>query len=152
MAVIRLTREFSFEMAHALEGYDGLCRHIHGHSYKLFVTVSGTPSTDPSSSRYGMVMDFGDLKQIVNELIVDRYDHALVLRQTPENAGLLERVREKWERVYLVDSQPTCEQMIDQFARQIASALPEGVQLAELKLYETEKSHATWRAEDNIPL
>lgn len=150
--MIRLTREFSFEMAHALEGYDGLCRHVHGHSYKLFVTVSGNPCDDPASPKYGMVMDFGDLKRIVNELVVDRYDHALVLRHTPQNAALLEQVREKWERVYLVDYQPTCEQMIARFARQIAAELPEGVKLAELKLYETEKSHATWRAEDNNSL
>ncbi|MCC8062822.1 MAG: 6-carboxytetrahydropterin synthase [Rikenellaceae bacterium] len=152
MATIRLTREFSFEMAHALEGYDGLCRHVHGHSYKLFVTVAGTPCDDPADPKYGMVMDFGDLKRIVNELVVDRYDHALILRQTPENMQLLEQVRTKWERVYLVDYQPTCEQMIARFAAQIARELPEGVRLAELKLYETEKSHATWRAEDNTPL
>lgn len=146
---IRLTREFSFEMAHALEGYDGLCRHIHGHSYKLFVTVAGIPNDDPASPKYGMVMDFGDLKQIVNRFVVEPYDHALILRQTPENTALLERVREKWERVYMVDYQPTCEQMIGRFAAQIAGALPAGVRLAELSLYETEKSHATWRAEDN---
>lgn len=152
MATIRLTREFSFEMAHALEGYDGLCRHVHGHSYKLFVTVAGVPCENPSNPKYGMVMDFGDLKRIVNELVVDRYDHALVLRQTPENMRLLQQVREKWERVYLVDYQPTCEQMLSRFAAQIAAALPKGVRLAELKLYETEKSHATWRAEDNQPL
>ena len=149
MATIRLTREFSFEMAHALEGYDGLCRHVHGHSYKLFVTVAGTPCEDPADPKYGMVMDFGDLKRIVNELVVDRYDHALVLRRTSQNADLLEQVREKWVRVWLVDYQPTCEQMLSRFAGQIAAALPEGVRLAELKLYETEKSHATWRAEDN---
>lgn len=149
MAIIRLTREFSFETAHALEGYDGLCRHVHGHSYKLFVTVSGIPCDDPSSPKYGMVMDFGDLKRIVNELVVDRYDHALVLRRTSGNTELLERVREKWERVYLVDYQPTCEMMLSRFAEQIAAALPAGVRLAELSLYETAKSHAAWRAEDN---
>ena len=149
MARIRLTREFGFEMAHALEGYDGLCRHVHGHSYRLFVTVSGQPCDDPESPRYGMVMDFGELKRIVNRLIVDRYDHAFVLRRTSENEELLERVREKWERVYLVDYQPTCEQMLLRFADEIAAALPAGVRLAEVQLYETEKSHATWRAEDN---
>lgn len=150
MAIIRLTREFSFEMAHALEGYDGLCRHVHGHSYKLFVTVAGTPCDDPMSPKYGMVMDFSDLKRIVGRLVVDPHDHALVLRRTPENTALLEQVRTKWERVHLVDYQPTCEMMIALFAEQIAVELPSGVLLVELKLYETEKSHATWRAEDNL--
>ena len=79
-------------MAHALEGYDGLCRHLHGHSYKLFVTVSGTPCDDPQNPKYGMVMDFGDLKRIVNRLVVEPYDHALVLRQTPANLRLLAQV------------------------------------------------------------
>lgn len=44
MTVIRLTKEFSFEAAHALDGYDGPCREIHGHSYRLFVTVKGCPA------------------------------------------------------------------------------------------------------------
>ncbi len=146
---IRLTREFAFEMAHALEGYDGMCRHVHGHSYRLFVTVSGSPCDDPQSPKYGMVMDFGELKRIVNRLIVDRYDHAFVLRRTSENAALLERLRDRWERVCLVDYQPTCEQMLARWAPQIAEQLPAGVRLAEVRLYETAKSYATWRAEDN---
>ena len=57
--IIRLTKEFTFEAAHALEGYDGLCREIHGHSYRLFVTVKGTPCADESNPKFGMVMDFG---------------------------------------------------------------------------------------------
>ena len=70
--MIRLTKEFSFEMAHTLAGYDGPCREIHGHSYRLFVTVRGVPVRDPQSPKYGMVMDFGDLKHIVGRLIVER--------------------------------------------------------------------------------
>ena len=53
-------------MAHALYGYDGLCKNIHGHSYKLFVTVQGNPINDPSHVKYGMVIDFSDLKKISN--------------------------------------------------------------------------------------
>ena len=82
MAVIRLTKEFSFEAAHALDGYDGPCREIHGHSYRLFVTVAGRPVADPGNPKYGMVMDFGVLKRIVNEQIVSRFDHAFVLRDS----------------------------------------------------------------------
>ena len=61
MAVIRLTKEFSFEAAHALEGYDGPCREIHGHSYRLFVTVKGVPERNPAHPKCGMVMGFGVL-------------------------------------------------------------------------------------------
>ena len=68
MQRIRLTKEFKFEMAHALKGYDGLCRNIHGHSYELLVTIKGVPISDPSSAKLGMVMDFGDLKKIASDL------------------------------------------------------------------------------------
>ena len=137
---------FKFEGAHIVRKCTSdRCReNIHGHSYIVEVFI-----TSDKLDNGGMVMDFGDLKRIVNRLVVEPYDHALVLRQTPENLRLLEQVREKWERVYLVDYQPTCEQMLIRFAGQIAAELPRGVQLAELRLYETEKSHATWRAEDN---
>ena len=84
MAVIRLTKEFSFEAAHALDGYDGPCREIHGHSYRLFVTVKGTPAEDASNPKCGMVLDFGVLKRIVSEEIVSHFDHALVLRAFPK--------------------------------------------------------------------
>ena len=86
MAVIRLTKEFSFEAAHALDGYDGPCREIHGHSYRLFVTVKGCPADDDTNPKCGMVMDFGVLKSIVNEEVVSRFDHALVLRATRRDA------------------------------------------------------------------
>ena len=62
---ISITKEFKFETGHALYGYDGLCKNVHGHSYKLSVTVSGTPISDPKNKKYGMVMDFGDLKEII---------------------------------------------------------------------------------------
>ena len=76
---IRVTKEFRFEMAHALAGHDGPCRNIHGHSYLLSVTLTGTPVNDPASPKNGMVMDFSDLKKIVDSAIVRPFDHALVL-------------------------------------------------------------------------
>lgn len=150
MSVIRITKEFSFETAHALDGYDGACRQVHGHSYRLFVTVAGTPAEDPSDPKYGMVMDFGDLKRIVGRLVVDRYDHALVLRRTPENARLYEAMRGRFGKVELVDYQPTCENMIARFAADIAGELPPGVRLHHIKLHETATSFAEWYASDNV--
>ena len=78
MHKIRITKQFTFETGHALYGYDGKCRNVHGHSYKLSVTVIGTPITDTSNVKLGMVIDFGDLKKIVKEEIVDPFDHATV--------------------------------------------------------------------------
>ena len=65
MSNIRITKQFNFETGHALYGYDGKCRNVHGHSYKLSVTVIGKPITDTSHVKLGMVIDFGDLKNMV---------------------------------------------------------------------------------------
>ncbi len=148
MATIRLTKEFSFEAAHALGGYDGPCREIHGHSYRLFVTIKGRPSTDPQDPKQGMVMDFGVLKKIVNEEIISQLDHALVLRSTADE-GLRRLLSEQFDNLILVDYQPTCENMLEDFARRIMARLPEGVTLHSLRLHETASSYAEWFAEDN---
>ena len=90
MSTIRITKQFSFETGHALYGYDGKCKNVHGHSYKLSVTVIGEPITDNSNVKFGMVIDFSDLKKIVKEEIVDLFDHATVFNQnTPHFSPLL---------------------------------------------------------------
>lgn len=76
---IRVTKEFTFEMAHALWNYDGPCKNVHGHSYRLFVTLSGSPVDDASDPKNGMVIDFSDLKRIVSEEIVRIFDHAVTV-------------------------------------------------------------------------
>ncbi|MGQ1910660.1 6-pyruvoyl trahydropterin synthase family protein [Marinifilum sp. RC60d5] len=148
MAKIRLTKEFHFEMAHALWNYDGLCKNIHGHSYILFVTVIGEPIKDISNPKLGMVMDFGEVKKIVSEEIVDRLDHALVLNKAVPNAENF-NIPEMFERFYVTEYQPTCENMIADFADRIKARLPKRVKLHSLKLHETASSFAEWYAEDN---
>ncbi len=148
MAVIRLTKEFTFEMSHALEGYDGACRQIHGHSYRLFVTVVGTPLDDPSHPKQGMVMDFGELKRIVRQTVTDPCDHAFLIRRTPDNAVLIEAMRAHFGKIEAVDYQPTCENMVVRFAAALRAALPAGIALHSLRLHETATSFAEWFASD----
>ncbi len=148
--MIRLTKEFSFESAHALEGYDGSCREIHGHSYRLFVTVVGEPIEDISNPKCGMVMDFGQLKQVVNEQIISRLDHSFVLRNTERTSKIMEGLSAHFKNVVIVDYQPTCENMLADFAARISPKLPTGVSLFSLKLHETATSYAEWFASDNI--
>lgn len=148
MAVIRLTKEFSFEAAHALEGYDGPCREIHGHSYRLYVTVRGCPAANDGNPKCGMVMDFGQLKRLVGEQIVSRFDHALVLREAADDP-LREQLAARFRNVVTVPYQPTCENMLDDFAWRLRERLPEGVELFSLRLHETATSFAEWFAEDN---
>lgn len=147
--IVRLTKLFSFEAAHSLEGYDGACREIHGHSYKLYVTIKGTPNSDECDPKLGMVMDFRDLKQIVNEQIISPFDHAFVLRRTEENSRLYEMLRDRFERIVLVEFQPTTENLISEFARRLQRHLPENIKLHSLRLHETETSFVEWFEQDN---
>ncbi len=143
---IRISKEFSFEMAHALDGYDGLCRNVHGHSYQLTVTISGEPITDNSSPKYGMVMDFGDLKKIVHNSIINKFDHALVVRQG--TIGSFEN-NEMFSRLIETDFQPTSENLLVYFSKLIRYELPAQVKLFSLRLRETGSSYAEWYLEDN---
>jgi 6-pyruvoyltetrahydropterin/6-carboxytetrahydropterin synthase len=148
--VIRVTREFAFEMAHVLWNYDGPCRNVHGHSYRLFVTVSGVPVKDNMNPKNGMVMDFSDLKTIVLKEIVNVFDHAVVVnRDFDENKIRL--FRETFSNTVIVDYQPTCENLVADFAQKIINHLPSEIRLYSLKLFETAKSYAEWFAEDNPP-
>ena len=149
MPIIRLTKEFTFEAAHALEGYDGPCREIHGHSYRLHVTVKGEPLPDSAGPKAGMVMDFGVLKQIVHDEIIGRLDHALVLQRTAATESLRATLAAHFGNVIEVDYRPTCEHMLADFAARIAPRLPEGVVLHALRLYETATSYAEWYGEEN---
>lgn len=149
MKMIRITKQFTFETAHALYGYDGKCRNVHGHSYKLSVTVIGQPITDPNHVKYGMVIDFSDLKKIVNQEIVDQFDHATVFNKNTPHIELANELILREHHVILVDYQPTTENMIVDFAEKIALRLPKDVVLHSLKLQETESSFTEWFASDN---
>ena len=148
--MIHLTKEFSFESAHALWGYDGKCREIHGHSYRLFVTIKGEPITDEQSPKLGMVMDFGELKAIVAREITDRLDHSFVMRRTEQAEALAAAMGSQFTNVVLVDYQPTCENMLIDFAARLKAALPDGVTLHSLRLHETATSYAEWYSDENI--
>ena len=146
--MIRLTKIFTFETAHALWGYDGKCKNIHGHSYKLYVTVKGQPIDDLSHAKNGMIMDFGELKDIIDELIISPLDHAVLLNALSVHKILGERLLQEGHKVVFTPYQPTCENMLLDFSKKIQAKLPENVTLAKLKLYETETSYGEWIRED----
>jgi 6-pyruvoyltetrahydropterin/6-carboxytetrahydropterin synthase len=149
MSKIRITKLFNFETGHALFGYDGKCKNVHGHSYKLSVTVIGNPITDTTHVKLGMVIDFGDLKKIVKEEIVDQFDHATVFNKNTPHIELANELINRGHEVILADYQPTSENMVIDFAAKITSRLPKNIQLHSLKLQETDTSFAEWHASDN---
>ena len=149
MSTIGITKQFTFETGHALYGYDGKCKNVHGHSYKLSVTVIGKPITDKNNVKYGMVIDFSDLKKIVKEEIVDVFDHATVFNKNTPHIELAKELKQRDHHVILVNYQPTSENMVIDFAEKIKNRLPANIALFSLRLQETESSFAEWFASDN---
>lgn len=134
--ILRLTKQFDFQMAHALSGYDGKCHNLHGHNYRLLVTIEGEPIADAADAKNGMVMDFGDLRHIVTQHIIDPFDHALVVPKGSPFEGIKET------KIIVSDFQPTCENLLLHFATLLQGQMPAGVELHALRLYETESSYA----------
>ncbi|MFC2109012.1 6-pyruvoyl tetrahydropterin synthase family protein [Bacteroidota bacterium] len=149
MNKIRITKQFDFETGHALYGYDGKCRNVHGHSYKLSVTVIGTPIEDKNDVKYGMVIDFKDLKVIVKDEIVDKFDHATVFNKNTPHVELAHELETRGHSVILVGYQPTSEMMLVDFAQKINAKIPDTIKLHSLRLQETGTSYAEWFASDN---
>ena len=144
--MIRITKAFKFEMAHALHGYDGLCKNIHGHSYRLWVTISGEIKNEKGHKKDGMVLDFDCIKKIIKQEIIEKYDHSLVLNVNSPHAEI---DLSAFEKVFYLPFQPTSENLVNDFAKLIKSNLPENVELLKVVLSETATSFAEWNLEDN---
>ena len=134
-------------MAHALFGYDGLCKNIHGHSYRLWVTIIGNVLEEKNHVKNGMVLDFSLLKKIVKPEIVDKYDHSLVLNANSPHANI---DFSAFEKVFLLPYQPTSENLVYDFVQVIKEKLPKNVDLHKVILSETANSYAEWCADDNV--
>lgn len=118
---VYVTKRFTFEACHNLPDYDGDCSRLHGHSYKLEVTLSGRIDRNT-----GMVLDFKKLKSIVGQSTINILDH------------------EYLNKFY---GNPTAENMVTDFFYRIAQALPSHIALESVKLWETGDSYAEYRGE-----
>ena len=114
---VQVTKEFGFEAGHFVPNHPKRCKYVHGHSYKLFVTIGGPINES------GMVMDFGDLSALV-ESVIDKFDHGF-LNDYFRN--------------------PTAEIMAVYLRKAFEQLLPEGVHCDEVKLHETQKCCAISR-------
>ena len=142
---IRITKEFDFEAAHALDGYEGKCKDIHGHSYHLKITLIGEPSKDVLLSDCGMVVDFGEIKSIVRDHVYENFDHRLLLRNDSRFKGL----EKDNERIRYVNYQPTCENMLIEIVGMVQKCLQGKTILHSAFLRETANSYAEWFSSDN---
>ncbi len=143
--MIYITKIFSFEAAHALKDYNGACANIHGHSYRLEVSIA--PRTDSVAiEEDGMVWDFNNLKKVVRETLLNRFDHSLLLNSSSDTS-LLETLKGHFEKVLLLPFQPTSENLVQHFASLLKTSLPKHLRLKRIVLYETATSFVTYEEE-----
>ncbi|MBT6068431.1 6-carboxytetrahydropterin synthase QueD [Candidatus Peregrinibacteria bacterium] len=146
---MKVSKEFDFEAAHFLPHYHGKCERLHGHSYKLIVTVEG--DIEPES---GMVIDFVILKKIVKERIIEKLDHYL-LNDLMENPTAENTIVWMWEQLSplseILKQENTSDDLPEEAEKIMADKekphkknVPTDVKLAELKLWETAKSWVTY--------
>lgn len=135
--MISITKKIEFEAAHRLSSYDGPCREIHGHTYKLEVTVSGQVLNETD-----MILDFKTLKKIIKTAILDQFDHSLILKDNTENRLFLTNYPGK---IFWMETEPTGERMILVMVQLIHSLLPQSIRLDQVVLYETSNSYLTWK-------
>lgn len=134
-------------MAHALYNHDGPCRNIHGHTYRLEVTLGGEPITDPGHPKDGMLLDFKEFKELVKIEVLDEFDHTLVLNEVHREK--LTGITDSFKRTVFVDFQPTCENLLLEIKEKLGKKLPAGCDLHSLRLHETPTSFAEWNKNDN---
>lgn len=139
--MLKVAKEFSFDMAHLLDGHDGKCQNLHGHTYKLQVIVSG--ETENNGAKKGMVIDFADLKRAVNELIISPMDHAFIYDQSSERetkiAQLLQQLNSK---TFALPVRSTAENLAQFIFQRLQGNV--GFHLHSIRLWETPTSFAEY--------
>ncbi len=137
--MLSITKIFRFEAAHTISCYDGKCKNIHGHSYELHVTVTGKTLNDSN-----MLIDFKDMKKVVQEFVINDFDHALMLKQNDKNKSSSSLLDTK---ILWLDEEPTAEYMLIEILKRIETHFPKNITLKRLKLHETATCYAEWEIE-----
>ena len=143
--MLSVTKIFYFEMAHAIYGYSGPCKNVHGHSYELHVTVSNSFFGDDYIPAPGFVLGFKELKQLVQSSVLETLDHKIVLSDqflANNNAMALQQNLLVWK------AEPTAENILIYIQKILCEKLPSAIKLASLTLYETKSSYALWKNKD----
>lgn len=140
--MLTLTKIFRFEAAHAIHGYAGKCRHIHGHSYELHVTVAHQEPVHDFIGGQGILIDFKEIKSIMQDTLV-MLDHKLILSKK----YLAEHTRQfSDEEILVFEVEPTAENLLLFLRNRIVPVLPKGFMIHKLVLWETRDSYASWLA------
>lgn len=139
-----LKTEASFDAAHFLSGYDGKCKNIHGHRWRIVVTIQGT-SLQESGPKKGMLMDFGDLKDAVKSL-ADFFDHALLLEEGSLRESTVAALMEENFKIITLPFRTTAEN----FSRYFYDTLTaKGFKPRDVAVYETPTNCAIYDGKED---
>jgi 6-pyruvoyltetrahydropterin/6-carboxytetrahydropterin synthase len=141
--MLSITKIFRFETAHAIYGYPGPCAYIHGHTYELHVGVKAHNTLDGYLDDLGILIDFKELKSIVQENVVRSLDHKLILSKT-----FLANTADTFaaEALVVFDYEPTAENILVYIRENLLRVMPSHVRLCSLQLWETRDSYVEWQA------
>ena len=136
-----VTKTVRFDAAHILSDHTGLCKNLHGHTYRVDVSVAQDADAD-------MVIDFKELKKIANEVICDRFDHAFIYNTASEGESEIAAVVEKnGMRTVAIPFRSTAENLAKMFYSDLKPHLPG---LSSVKVWETAESCAEYRPESHV--
>ncbi|MRN38411.1 6-carboxytetrahydropterin synthase QueD [Neisseria sp. N95_16] len=137
---MKITKIFSFDSSHMLDGHDGKCQNLHGHTYKLEITVSD--GLIQGGAKDGMVMDFTDLKAIVKQEIIDPFDHAFIYDGSNERESQIAALLDGWNmKILRLNYRTTAENMSMEMFTRLKQA---GLKVCSVKLWETPTSCAEY--------
>ena len=139
--MLSITKIFHFEMAHAICGYAGACKNIHGHSYELHVTVSAANNENDYIPAPGFMADFKDIKKWVQAIVIEKFDHSLLL-----SPGFIEAnpAVSSLKNLVIFEAEPTAENLLIHTRLMLVNIFPDNLKLIHLKLFETKDSYAEW--------
>jgi 6-pyruvoyltetrahydropterin/6-carboxytetrahydropterin synthase len=136
--MITVTKTVKFDAAHVLTNHQGLCKNLHGHTYRLDITVSNC-----DGDQSDMVIDFKDLKNIATEVICERFDHAFIYNtQSPGECEIAAVVEKYGMRTVAIAFRSTAENLAALFFRELKARIPG---LSSVKVWETAESCAEFR-------
>ena len=132
-----VTKTVKFDAAHVLTDHQGLCRNLHGHTYRVDVSVSGESDGD-------MVIDFKELKGVLAEVVLDRFDHGFIYNMCSAGESEIAAVVEKHGmRTVAIPFRSTVENLAKMFYNELKARVPG---LSSVKVWETVDNCAEYKA------
>ena len=142
--MLTVTKTVRFDAAHILTNHQGMCRNLHGHTYRVDVSVRRSAAASGSGVPSDMVIDFKDLKKVIEDTVVSRYDHAFIYNETsPAESEIAAVVSKHGMRVVALPWRSTAENLARHFFAELSARL-EGV--SSVKVWETPDSCAEYSA------